>query len=146
MRNTLKNITVWATLALFLFSTGGFSLYIHTCDETGSHSISLTGENDPCCKKVEAVEKKCCKKEIAELHVPKKKSCCDDKVFKKQLLVENIITDKKIDLKFTYTSVLNHQFVLKSDFTSFTKNLVVHSNAPPLSGRSKLILHSTFLI
>lgn len=149
MKKLIKISAVWVSLFLFLFSTGGFSIYIHCCEKNDEHSVSWFQEDAGCCSKGKSVSKDkeltCCSKNNNQQE--NDNGCCENKVFKKQLWVEHTLPNQQQELKITSFLLPISSFIIQPPaIASNQNNNLPDSKAPPLLQIPKRILHQSFLI
>jgi len=141
---------------LMLFSSVGFSMDVHFCDE-GIRDVSFFGKADECSEVVEneTSTHECCGKEVVEKSHCEETStdcevsdegCCHNESFTFQTIHDanhsNSLEISDVDLSFVTVFILSH-FHLFEDETAVEG--FFYYSSPPITS-DVIVLHQVFLI
>jgi hypothetical protein len=129
-----------------LFASTGFSMYEHYCKIKGAKTYSLSIPKKPCCS-VKSSRKDL--KTSSKTSSIKRSKCCSDHVTHYKIN-PNSLKGKQIDFK-SPVLVFEANLMPTFDYTQADTNIAYlslpyTSNAPPISGRERLIFIQSFLI
>jgi hypothetical protein len=146
MNKSLTRILCLFMAFQVLFASTGFSMYEHFCKIKGAKTYSLTVPKKSCCS-VKSLRASL--KTTSKLPSIKRSKCCSDHVTHYKIN-PNSLKGKQIDFKspvLVFEANLTPTYDYRQADTNIAYlSLPYTSNAPPISGRERLIFIQSFLI
>jgi hypothetical protein len=146
MNKSLTRILCLFMAFQVLFASTGFSMYEHFCKIKGAKTYSLTVPKKSCCS---IKSSRTVLKASSQSFSIKRSKCCSDHVTHYKIN-PNSLKGKQIDFK-SPVLVFEANLMPTYDNTQVATNIAYlslpyTSNAPPISGRERLIFIQSFLI
>lgn len=146
MNKSLNRIFCLFMAFQVLFASTGFSMYEHFCKIKGAKTYSLTTPKKSCCSVRASLKDN---KNPSKSPSIKRSKCCSDHVTHYKIN-PNSLKGKQIDFK-SPVLVFEIALVPTFDYSQTDANvaylsLPYTSNAPPISGRERIIFIQSFLI